>query len=136
VWLDSPVTDFPVEGTPSQRAAVTELHDAYRRQDIDDFLRVVSLKTDELQRYYGPMPEFQPANARANYGAMLAEPWDLDPLDWNEIVFERRGGGRTAYVTRKDGRPALFARHKADPMKTWQANLHLCLVGDRWRIFG
>lgn len=136
LWLDSPVTDFPIEGTPSQRAAVAELHDAYRRQDIEDFLRAVSTKTDELQRFYGPMPEFQPANARANYGALLSEPWDLDPLDWNDMIFERRGGGRTAYVTRKDGRPALFAKHKTDPQKAWAANLHLCMVGDRWRIFG
>ena len=43
--------------------------------------------------------------------------------------------GRTAYVTRKDGGPALFAQHTQDPDRTWEATLHLTMVDGRWRIF-
>ncbi len=135
-WLDAPKTDFPIEGTPELRAAVTALHDAHRRADADAFFQLCDLKCTELQRYYGPRDDLVPEKAKAIWAPIMAEPWDLDPLDWNEITFERRGGGRTAYVSRKEGKPALFARHKTDPTRTWEANLHLTFLGGQWRVFG
>jgi hypothetical protein len=135
VWLDAPRTDFPVEGTKEQHAAVAELWEAQRRKDPDEFLRVCEIKAQELMRFYGPQPATDPATAKAQLAPVMAEPWDLAPLEPHELMFERRGDGRTAYVSRKDGRAALFAKHRTDPGRTWEANLHLTLVAGQWRIF-
>lgn len=135
IWFDAPVTDFPPEGTPEQRAAIFELWDAKRRGDVDDFIRATEMKARNLELFYGPNPDHTPGKMRGEYGAILAEPWDLRPLDFEELIFERRGGGRVAYVTRKDGGPTLFAQHKEDPDRTWEPTLYLTMVEGRWRIF-
>jgi len=135
IWRDAPVTDFPIEGTDAQRAAVFKLYDAKQRRDIDQFVTAGEIKASELQRFYGPQAHLAPSAVKANYTSVLNEPWDIAPLDWNDLVFERRGGGRTAYVTRKDGGPALFARHQRDKGKTWEVNPHLTQVQGTWRIF-
>lgn len=135
IWVDAPITDFPPEGTPEQRAAVFDLWDAKKRGDVDDFIRVTEMKARNLEIFYGHNPDHTPGRMRSEYGAILGEPWDVRPLDFDELVFERRGGGRTAYVTRKDGGPALFAQHTQDPDRTWEATLHLTMVDGRWRIF-
>lgn len=135
VWLDAPITDFPPEGTPDQHQAVYELWDAFRRADVDDFMRTLEPKVDELARFYGPNPGNSGPQARAEVASSITGPWDLRPLDFKDLSFERRGGGRTAYVTHKDGGPALFARHKTDPERSWTATLHLTQIGGRWRIF-
>jgi len=135
VWQDAPKSDFTPAGTPELRQAVFDLYDAFRRKDVDAFVRAAEVKTTELQRFYGPMPGLTPNAMHAEQAANFAEPWDLAPLDFNDIVFERRGNGRTAYVWRKDGGPALFAKHQTDPERTWEANLHLTQVNGAWRIF-
>ena len=135
IWLDAPVTDFPPEGTPEQHQAVFDLHDAYSRGDVDAFSRAIEPKMTELARFYGPNPATSPAANRAEFVKNFAEPWDVRPLDFNDLMFERRGGGRTAYVTRKDGGPALLATHKTDPDWTWEPTLHMTQIAGRWTIF-
>lgn len=141
IWADAPKTDFPPEGTPEQRDAVRELHDAYRRADADAFLSITDLKMQLHRRYYGPVPQVLPAAARARVESQLREPWDVAPLNFDELVFERRAQGRVAYVTRKDGSAALQAAHKTDPTQAWTANLYLTRPAkqngghDAWRIY-
>ena len=135
LWLDAPPGAFPAEGTQDQHDAVLELHDAFRRRDVDGFLAASELKLAEHRRFYGVIPELAPDAAKARYSEMLREPWDLDPYDPKQLVFERRADGRAAYVTRKDGTPALQARHQTDPSQAWGANLLLTRAEGRWRIF-
>ncbi len=135
LWLDAPRESFPSEGNREQHEAVAELHRAYGSADIDAFLSAMELKTAEFTKFYGSLPELAPEAARASYGQVLREPWDLVPLDPNELLFSRHCDGRVAYVTRRDGRPALFAQHKQDPGRTWNANLLLTRATGRWRIF-
>jgi hypothetical protein len=135
VWWDSPHERFPSEGTRDLHDAVRALHDAYARADVDEFLYLVELKFAEHKKYYGAVPDLAPEAAKERYGALLREPWDLDPYDPKEIVFEHRAGGRVAYATRRDGSHALRARHKTDPSQSWTANLLLTRRDGRWRIF-
>ena len=135
VWLDAPKESFGPEGTPDQHKAVFELWDAYNRQDIDDFLKAMELKTAEFQKFYGLMPELSADAARAEYGAALKEPWDLEPFDPKQLLFERRCDGRVVHVLRNDGGFALRARHKTDPVRSWNARLLMTRVEGRWRIF-
>lgn len=125
VWWDAPLGHFPLEGTPEQHEAVRMLHDAYARGDADGFLAATDLKMQLHQRYYGPIPETSPPAARARVESQLREPWDVRPLNVKELAFERHAGGRVAYVTRRDGGPALQALHKTDPTQAWMANLYL-----------
>lgn len=135
VWFHAPREGFSSEGSSEQHEAVRELHAAYANQDIDAFLHAMEHKTAEFAKFYGHLPELSPENARASYGKTLREPWDLRPYDPTELVFERHCDGRVAYVTRRDGGPALSADHKVDPSQTWQANLLLTRIDGRWRIF-
>ncbi|MBL9022652.1 MAG: hypothetical protein JNL21_10660 [Myxococcales bacterium] len=135
IWLDAPTGAFPAEGTREQHDAVLELYEAFRRRDVDGFLAASELKLAEHRRFYGAIPELAPDVAKARYGEMLREPWNLDPYDPSQLVFERRAEGRAAYVTRKDGTPALQARHQTDPSQAWRANLLLTRAEGRWRIF-
>jgi len=135
IWMDAPEADFPPEGNAEQRAVVAALHDAKSRGDLDDFIKLTEIKRTALERFYGPNPEETEAALRATYAPILSEPWEVDPLDFNQLMFERRAGGRVAYVTRKDGGPALFAKHKTDPERTWEPTLYLTQVNGKWRIF-
>jgi hypothetical protein len=134
IWADAPVQHFPIEGTEAQHEALRELHDAFARADTDAFLDSLELKNAEFIKFYGPMPELERSTAKRSYDATFAEGWELDPFDPKEIVFERCAGGRAAYASRRDGRPALFARSKANPGDTWEANLLLSKVDGRWRV--
>jgi hypothetical protein len=141
IWGDAATDYFPPEGTPELHAPVKELHAAYARADVDAFMGSTALKMDLHRRYYGAMPETDAAAARAHIAGQLAEPWDVRPLELAELVFERRCGGRVAYVTRRDGGHALLATHKADPGQAWTANLYLTRPAkpggghEGWRIF-
>jgi hypothetical protein len=141
IWEDAPRGWFPPEGTPEQRDAVLDLHTAYARGDADGFLSATGLKMDLHRKYYGPVPEVSPAAARARVTSQLSEPWDVAPVNFDELVFEHHADGRVAYVTRKDGGPALFAQHKADPTQAWTANLYLTRPRrpdgshEPWRIY-
>ncbi len=135
VWMDSPRTNFPIEGTREQHAALIELHEAQAQGDAGEFLRVCDVKAREMIRFYGPQETTDPATAKGYLARIMAEPWDLAPLDLHELTFERRGDGRTAYVSRRDGRSALFAQHRTDPDRTWEVNPHLTMIDGKWRIF-
>jgi hypothetical protein len=135
IWMDAPVDSFPSSGTQEQHDAVRQLYDSFTRADVDGFLAASELKLVEHRRFYGVIPELAPTAAKQRYGEMLQQPWDVDPYDPKELVFERRADGRAAYVTRKDGTHALQARHKTDPTQLWRANLLLTRAEGRWRIF-
>ncbi len=135
IWQDNAPEQFPPEGTDEQHEAVFQLHDAYRRKDVGAFLAATELKLADHKRYYGPTPGLDPISAERDYGAKLREPWDVRPFDPKELVFERWADGRVAYVTRKDGGPALMATHQTDPKQTWRANLYLTRSDGKWRIF-
>ncbi len=141
IWWDAPRGYFPPEGTPEQHDAVRELHEAYRKGDADAFLGATDLKMQLHRRYYGPVPQVEPAAARARVTSQLREPWDVKPLDLKELVFEHHADGRVAYVTRKDGSAALQATHKTDPTQAWTANLYLTRPlkqtggHEPWRIY-
>lgn len=135
IWWEAPRESFGAGGTSEQLDVVREVHEAYGKADVDAFLAAYELKFAEHRRYYGVVPELTPAMARPKYAGLLAMPWDLEPLDPEQLVFERRAEGRVAYVTRKDGTAALQARHKTDPSHTWEADLLMTRVDGRWRIF-
>jgi len=135
IWIDAPRDFFPSDGTPEQHDTVRELHEAYRRGDADAFLGATQLKLAEHAKFYGQTPELAPAAAKQRYAELLREPWDLDPYEPEALVFEQHADNRVAYVTRRDGGPALNATHKTDPTQAWRPNLLLTRVSGRWRIF-
>jgi len=135
VWMNAPRESIPVEGTPELHEAVRRLHSAYERGDVDDFLGAFQVKMDEHRKFYGLVPEVAPAAAREHCKRQLEMPWDVDPYDPSQVVFESRANGRVAFVSRKDGVPPVRARHKTDERKAWGSNLLLTRVAGRWQIF-
>lgn len=132
-WRNVPEA-FPPEGTPDQQYAVKRLHEAFAAKDLDGFLDATRAKLDLHRRSYGEKAETTPTASRAKVNAMLSQPWDVRPLEMQDLVFARRGDGRVAQVTHKDGSPALFARHRGDPSQSWAANLWLARVDGVWSV--
>jgi hypothetical protein len=93
------------------------------------------VKTAEHRKFYGLVPEMTEEYARGHCTQMLRQPWEVDPYDPKELVFERHQQGRVAYVTRKNGDYALQARHKTNPNMAWKANPYLTRTEGRWRVF-
>ncbi len=135
IWEKSPREVFPPEGTADQRAAVIELHEAYAQGDVGKFLEATRIKLEDYHRYYPDNGAVAPAMLAQKVASQLRQPWDVAPLDPNDLVFERWADGRVAYVTRRDGGHALCAKHREDPQQEWLANLYLTRVDGRWRIF-
>lgn len=130
IYLRAPREEFPIEGTPSQRRAVEELHDAFASRDAARFEDAMDLKFSEFDRYYGPRPA-----ARADAVQRMNAPWIMEPFDPEDLRFERYLDGRVAYVRRASGRPAVRAVHRDEPYLGWGADFFMTQVGGRWRIF-
>jgi hypothetical protein len=134
VWWRSGPEDFPPEGTLDQQHAVRRLYDAFAAKDLDGFLAATRSKLDLHRRTYGEQAETTPVAARAKVNAMLSQPWDMRPLVMDDLVFARRGDGRVAQVSHKDGSPALLARHRVEPSQSWGASVWLARVDGEWNV--
>lgn len=122
--------DFPIEGTPEQRAAVFELYDAFGSRDPARFEAAMALKVSEFERFYGPQPL-----SRVDALSRMNQPWVMDPFDEHDLRFERYEGGRVAYARRFSGRPAVRAVHQDEPYFGWGSDLFMTRLDGRWRIF-
>ena len=122
--------DFPVEGTPAQRAAVAELYEAFATSDAARFESAMELKTTEFARFYGPQPL-----AAAEAVQRLGAPWQMEPFDAEDLRFDRYLDGRVAHVRRASGRPAVRAVNRDDPRFGWGTDFYMTRVDGRWRIF-
>ena len=117
------------------RAPVEEMHDAFARRDTGAFMDAVALKNAEHRRYYGPMSETDEGAVRNDVAGAFAQPWQVRPLDWNELEFDRRCDDRVVHVYRKDGGHAIEAQRVDDPEKSFATDVFLTLYEGRWRAF-
>lgn len=135
VYWDVAPVDFPLEGTPDLHLAVMEYSHALARRDVDAFLEANALKLAERQRANPGHSELDRGVQRQKLQGYLGRDWQLRPARMEELVFERRAGGRVAYVTRKDGGHAVEAFAADDPSETFAVDLFLTRHEGRWRVF-
>jgi hypothetical protein len=135
-WLSVPAAEFGPEGTAELREAVRAVHAAVDSGDVDGFLDLIALKLEDTAHAY-------PSQAHATVPArheLFRELFALKPrprkLDFGELRFDARRGGRVAHVYRTDGGPALEAVAELDPAHRLKADLLLAQVRGSWRVVG
>lgn len=132
VYFRATPEEFPREGTDEQRAAVDELRSSFEAKDFPRFSDAMALRQHEWGRYYGK--DFDPTGpARAREA--LKEPWNVDPLAPEDLLFERYENGRVARVRRISGRPAIHAQHAVTPQLEWGSDIFITRVDGRWQMF-
>jgi hypothetical protein len=138
VCNDAPRARFTRDGTPEQKEAVRELYRAFEAGDAQAFLRAVKLELDERQRAYPDVPELSAERRREKIAARFAKKWRIRPIDLRnlkELSFEPRLEGRVAFVTRRDGGPAIEAVAANDSSNRVEMDLLLTRKGSTWRVF-
>lgn len=132
-YMSCPPIDFGPEGTPELREAVRAFHAAVANADASSFAEELSLKATEMTAAYAGDPSCSADDARREMADFASSGVSARPLDFDELLFESRAGGRVAYVTRIDGGPAIQAISGGGD----RLNVDLCLtrVNGVWRIF-
>jgi len=122
--------EFPVEGTPEQRAAVFELYDSFATRDGARFDQVMDVKYSEFDRYYS-----LPPNTKAEAVQQMNAPWIMEPFDEHDLRFDRLQDGRLARVYRASGKQAVHAAHRDEPYLGWGTDFFMTRLDGRWRIY-
>jgi hypothetical protein len=135
-WMSAEPGYFPESGTPELHEAFREYNEAFRKKDVGTFLHATRLRVAEHRRFYGEQAHLEDARAKSDVTELLEEPWAIEPVELSDLVFERHAEGRVAYVTRRDGRPAVSAKSTRDPQVGFSVNLLLTRHQGRWTIFG
>lgn len=137
LYLDAPAAEFDCQGLPEQRAAVARIYDALERGDHEGFLEELSLRFDCDERAYPDEGDMR-AGVRMQKWRDDLFPYDPrpeGPLDFSQLHFEPRCGGRVAYVTRHDERHVLDVPCRKDPKRRIRTDLLMIQHGGTWRVF-
>ncbi len=138
VCAESPRARFTRDGTPEQKEAVREIYRAFESGDAQAFLRAIKLELEEKQRAYPDVAELSVTRRREKIAARFAKKWRIRPIDLRslrELSFESRLEGRVAFVTRRDGGPAIEAVAAGDASNRVEMDLLLMRKGSAWRVF-
>ena len=141
--LDQPLfrtaepAQFDCQGTPGLRDAVSRIHGCLERADGEGLLAELDFKFECSERALEGVPE-QTAGAKKQTWReeLLAfRPRSTRPLDFDELHFEARCGGRVAHVTRRDDQLVLDAVCDLDRNRRITTDLTLIQHQGRWRVF-
>ena len=132
-FLSADPQDVPCEGIKPLHDAVTELHEAYVDRDADRLAELMELQMAEFAQSY-------PGDSSMSEGTQLSAIKDLvreqivvQDLDWSQMHFHARAGGRVVHVERLDRMPVFDIKtigigqgHASDPVFTHHEG--------RWRL--
>ena len=116
--FESPPVQTPCEGTAELHEAVRALHDAHAKRDRDKILDLCDIKVQDFARALGGRGGTSAAAQQAELAELVAAAPVFEPLAPDQLHFEARAGGRVVHVSRRDGRPVLFAKGRELAYKT------------------
>lgn len=136
-FFDAKPAEFDCAGLPEQRDAVRRIFDRLSAGDHEGFLEELSLRFDSDERAYPDEPNMRAGFRKQRWRDDIFpyDPRPDGPLDFAELHFEPRCGGRVAYVTRHDERHVLDVRCANDPKRRIRTDLLMMQDGGRWRVF-
>ena len=132
IWADASPETIPERGSPELLKPLFDLHQAFKRKDVDGFLGALDLKFEDQRRYHGNSPRLARAEVRVEHEEFFQARWDVPEFTPETLRFRACNGGRVVYAHNEKGGPAFEAR---SPTAAWNVRPFLIRRGADWRIY-
>jgi hypothetical protein len=132
-FLRATPQEVPCEGTPALHEALRELHAAFVARDADKLAELMQLQIAEFSQTYRGSGGSSRGDQLGAIAELVNEEIVVEDLDWTQLHFHARAGGRVVHVERLDRAPVLGVKtagkpqgHASDPVFTFHEG--------RWRL--
>lgn len=134
-YLDATPQAFGEDGTAELRAVVERLHQAAERRNVDEWVRLLAFRVDELGRAYPGWEGQDQKQAYAEMAAFFSQNVAVRPLEWDKVRFLSCQGGRVACAIHKEGGQLIEVVSRDDPTQYVRVDPVMTRHQGEWKIF-